>query len=319
MGHFLEIKCPVCGGTPLVFLFIVEDYISSHFFDLYRCAKCDVGLTMAREERDSIDPMRYYGERYYGKRKGFVGGFINYARARSVKSFLKKMPQPVVIDVGCGNGSLMLELRKRGFEAFGTEVAPPEHFKTEALLFVRQIDFKEKVFPSGYADAVMFWHVLEHLLDPLLYLVEAERVLKKGGLVIIEVPNFKSWQARLFKANWLHLDAPRHVLHFSPESIILLLQMSGFTRISFHKGSFIYGYFGYLQSFLNTVSAKKNLFFDFLNGKVTIGMLVSRHTKDLILNVICFFPALILGGALFFGEITVGQSGIMLAVAEKGS
>ena len=85
---------------------------------------------------------------------------------------------------------------------------------------------------------------------------------------IIEVPNRESWQSRLTKNNWFHLDVPRHVSHFNPKSIAVLLNLSGFSVLKINHFSFIYGIFGFTQSILNLFTKRKNLLFDFLNGKI---------------------------------------------------
>ncbi len=306
--------CPACKGS-MLFRFPARDYISSHVFAIYGCDQCGLGQTAGGPEGASL--MEYYGARYYGKRKGFVGGLINRARIRIVRKALKGISHPLVLDVGCGNGSLIAHLRERGIEATGTEVAPPEHFQKSALPFIRLVDFKNSGFEAGSADVIMLWHVLEHLEEGEKYLAEAARVLKRGGSLIIEVPNYDSWQAKLFKANSLHLDVPRHVLHFSVRSMTLFLQHAGFTTFRFKGGSLIYGYFGAFQSLLNAVSTRKNLFFDLLNGKIGFRTLVTNHPKDVALNGIFFIPALIVGGILLIAESIAGKSGIMLVVAQK--
>ena len=48
-----------------------------------------------------------------------------------------------------------------------------------------------------------------------------------GGLVLVSLPNFGSWQARRFRADWFHLDLPRHRSHFTARGIETLLRRAG--------------------------------------------------------------------------------------------
>jgi SAM-dependent methyltransferase len=92
-------------------------------------------------------------------------------------------------------------------------------------------------FPDGFFDVVTMWHVLEHLPDPAAALAEARRVLQADGLLVIEVPNLGSLTFRLCRERWWPLDVPRHLLHFTPQTLGRLLDAGGFEvvrRQDFH-------------------------------------------------------------------------------------
>jgi SAM-dependent methyltransferase len=80
---------------------------------------------------------------------------------------------------------------------------------------------------SGF-DAVAFQHALEHVVDPRDDLVRARELLRPGGLLLVAVPNFGSWQRRRFGAAWFHLDLPRHRTHFTSAGLGRLLAACGF-------------------------------------------------------------------------------------------
>jgi SAM-dependent methyltransferase len=79
-------------------------------------------------------------------------------------------------------------------------------------------------------------HVLEHINNPAELLKEIFRILKSDGKVVIEVPNYDSLEARLFREKWSAIDAPRHLYLFTPSTLIKLLEQSGFEveRVGFN-------------------------------------------------------------------------------------
>jgi len=79
------------------------------------------------------------------------------------------------------------------------------------------------------------WHVLEHLPNPLEALAEVSRLLKPGGWFIAMVPNIASFEFQIFQADWLHLDLPRHLYHFSPRTLQQMLEKANLAalRIAF--------------------------------------------------------------------------------------
>lgn len=80
---------------------------------------------------------------------------------------------------------------------------------------------------DGNFDAVVFQHSLEHVAEPLEDVRLAAERLRPGGLLLVSLPNFGSWQAQRFGSNWFHLDLPRHRSHFTARGIDLLLRRAG--------------------------------------------------------------------------------------------
>jgi len=78
----------------------------------------------------------------------------------------------------------------------------------------------------------VFHHSLEHTLDPLGDLTKACVALRPDGLALVTVPNFASWQRRLFRDRWYHLDLPRHRTHFTSAGLRIALQRAGLNVIS---------------------------------------------------------------------------------------
>jgi len=132
-------------------------------------------------------------------------------------------------------------LEREGFDAAG--------FPAGATLHLGPLD-RQPFAPRSF-HLITLWHVLEHLADPGPVLQQLSGLLAPGGLLVIAVPNIGSLQARLFGANWFHLDLPRHLWHFSPWSLEPLWRSAGLQSVSESGLSAEQNPFGFVQSLLN--------------------------------------------------------------------
>jgi SAM-dependent methyltransferase len=80
--------------------------------------------------------------------------------------------------------------------------------------------------PSTF-EVVTMWHSLEHVHDPLAVLREAYHLLIPGGRLVVACPNIDSWAFRRYVEHWFVLDLPRHLTHFTPTTLAVLLQTAG--------------------------------------------------------------------------------------------
>ena len=71
-------------------------------------------------------------------------------------------------------------------------------------------------------DVITMWHVLEHVPNLLEYIAKLKLLLKENGVLIVAVPNHKSYDATYYKEWWAAYDVPRHLWHFSKKSISVL-------------------------------------------------------------------------------------------------
>lgn len=150
-----------------------------------------------------------------------------------------------ILDVGCGNGNIMLQLLKMGYENVrGIEYA--EFMFKKALqkyphLKIEQGD-AEKLsnFKDSSVDMVISCHVLEHLPHPTLALRETSRVLKKGGYFVLGFPNGYHLNDRLLRQiQLLFYRRCDHLQRFSEKEMRQLLRKHGFEieSINVSKGS----------------------------------------------------------------------------------
>src|SRR5205823_10757107 len=81
---------------------------------------------------------------------------------------------------------------------------------------------------SASFDVITMWHSLEHVHHPMKILREAHRLLVPGGRLLVAVPNIDSLPFRWFGSAWYGLDLPRHLTHFAPWTLHLMLERAGF-------------------------------------------------------------------------------------------
>ncbi|MDD5772139.1 MAG: class I SAM-dependent methyltransferase [bacterium] len=306
-------RCFICSSENPDYLFSTKDYITGDTFSIFKCSKCGNSFTDPKPE----DIEKYYSKNYYGKRKSFAENLINYSRLQKINSLFgsNTRPLPLILDVGCGNGSFLSLLSKRGWPVCGTEVAPENNFACEELnskVFNKDLikcELEDKKF-----DIITMWHTFEHFSEPVDYLLEAGRILKDEGVLIIEVPNFKSWQARLTRGNWFHLDAPRHLAHYNPEGVSFLLNSTGFEAFKISHISFIYSLFGFIQSIINIFTKRNNLLFDLINKKIKITRI---NIKDIIITSFLIIPVSCVSIFAVFLESIYKRGGIVIIYARK--
>ena len=103
------------------------------------------------------------------------------------------------------------------------------------------------------------------------YLEIISRIIKPGGYVVMAFPNIDSFQSRLFKGNWFHLDPPRHLFFFSRKDFVHHMAEYGLSKIKEKHFSLEYNPYGWQQSILNKVFGKRDILYEHLkNNKIYV-------------------------------------------------
>lgn len=128
-----------------------------------------------------------------------------------------KPPGKHLLDYGSGIGDFLSAARQRSWNAKGIEVSGLARTTAENK-GLRIYKNQEEASNATY-DVITLWHVLEHLSDPIEMCGWFIKHLSSRGLLFVAVPNHCSWDAKFYQEFWAAYDVPRHLWHFSRESI----------------------------------------------------------------------------------------------------
>jgi SAM-dependent methyltransferase len=207
-------------------------------FDIRVCTNCGTGKTFPIAQEDELGAF-------------YEGGYGNFQDVEEDPSLLKLimaipsrlyqwrlrncMPLSAArgggrfLDIGCGSGWVSELFAKDGWEVEGIEPSPVACAETAARgIKVHQGTINTVELPEESFDAVLFFHSLEHTVDPRHDLRRAARLLRPGGKMLIAVPNFGSAEAKRFGTYWYPLELPRHRTHFTDRGLAKLLESEGF-------------------------------------------------------------------------------------------
>ena len=160
---------------------------------------------------------------------------VNLFKKKATYGWNERFPKYVkngkALDIGCGNGTFLSFLKYYGWDVSGVELNPKaaevaqNHLGVE--IFVGELE--DASFEENSFDFIMLSHVVEHIPEPLEFLKLVFSLLKKGGTIYAEVPNYESFSQKYSQQCWYAWETPRHLLMFSPKTITELFEKAGFT------------------------------------------------------------------------------------------
>jgi 2-polyprenyl-3-methyl-5-hydroxy-6-metoxy-1,4-benzoquinol methylase len=207
-------------------------------FTVVQCQNCGLMRTNPRPTRQTI---AFYYPDDYGPHQvtPFVNAstqkqadnFWNLAAMRILDTESRKIPalRPGrMLEIGCASGAFLQLMAGRGWHVEGLETSEKAGKAARALGYSIRIGRLEDVpDPTELFDLVVGWHVLEHLYDPGLALRRLYGWTKPGGWLALSMPDASAWEFRVFAERWYSLDLPRHLFHFTPETLKSLLAKTG--------------------------------------------------------------------------------------------
>jgi len=223
--------CPTCGSND------ARHELDKDHMRLVRCRRCDlVYVTPTFDEahyktvyasaeyqeivRDlGIKSHQYRVERFGRERVALMAPHLTTERPR-------------YLDVGCSTGFVVEAARDAGWDAIGIDLNPSAiEFGRTRGLDLRAAALEDAGFANATFDVVSLFDVLEHLLDPVDTLRACTRLLRRGGIVFLYVPNYDS-ASRLLMGRDAHFIWPTHHLnYYTPVTIRDLMAREGLETV----------------------------------------------------------------------------------------
>ncbi len=235
-------NCPICNHSNSVLVIESQDFsLTQESFSIYHCTNCSLRYTSPVPNKTEIS--KYYKFIEYishtDVKEGWMNRLYHYVRNKTLAQKTKWVQSLFtghkghLLDIGAGTGAFAHAMHEKGWKVTGLE--PDAETRSKAFENYKiQLQSTDTIFdlPENEFEVISMWHVLEHVHDLKPYLNQCFKSLKKHGRLIIAVPNYTSFDAKYYKKYWAAYDLPRHLYHFSPKSMSILLNEFGFEIVT---------------------------------------------------------------------------------------
>jgi len=224
--------CIACGDSASLPYLEAPDRFHgrSEVYRLLRCPSCSL-VWLDRPPLPS-EMGQHYGPDY--DRSVAAAGEEPERWAGRYKVLAKHRSSGAILDLGCSAGGFLGGLRRPDWKLYGVEmsdsVARKARARCGAQVFVG--DILDAPFAPESFDVITCFHVFEHLYQPREVLARVADWLKPGGIFYAMMPNIDSAGCRIFGSHWYALELPRHLFHFSPNSLRILAESVGLSEVS---------------------------------------------------------------------------------------
>jgi 2-polyprenyl-3-methyl-5-hydroxy-6-metoxy-1,4-benzoquinol methylase len=241
-------------------------------FNIFQCRACGF---MQTEPQLTFGKLSSVYTSYYPKRNADLDGIVLASKNMPAKEeisrkglgttchFQAKKKQKV-LDIGCGTCQSLLEIKKIGAEAWGLD--PDKNslqVAKELKLRFHPGTIHNCTFPKRYFDLITASQVLEHEGNPIKFMEQCNKFLKKNGKIVLSFPNTNAFYRKLWGANWLHWHVPYHLNHFNKKSLEILAKKSGWKITSLKTITPNLWTVLQIRSYLNNVKeGKRDLMWD---------------------------------------------------------
>jgi len=185
----------------------------------------------------AIDYSLYHRDSDYRK---FERTFRNIFQLRFnlISKYIKSPGR--VLDIGASIGTFLSIYKDHGWEVLGID--PSRTTATKKGIKIINGYIEEVKFPENYFDLVILNHTLEHLDNPVLVLKKVNKILKKGGIVFVDVPNAGGLGSKILGSKWAFRCPEEHKWQFTKKSLSSVFKKSGFEILYWESRSGIFEY-----------------------------------------------------------------------------
>lgn len=236
-----EVECPLCANERATPTIEAPDSIpggSGLWFAVVQCRECGLCYTNPRPTPESIQ--QFYPSQYrphHAPVRPPRRLWSKFCMRSSVDEVAPPRHGPArLLDFGCGNGRYLRRMHRLGWQVLGMDCSKGavKRVRTEWGLPALVGSLPHAELEPGSFELITMRQSLEHLHDPLAVLEEARRLLSSTGRLLVMCPNIDSVPYRWFGHSWYGLDLPRHLVHFTPYTLFLMLDRAGFRMGEVH-------------------------------------------------------------------------------------
>ena len=228
-------KCPWCQSEKAHLHLKLNDYfLTQEPFEIMVCEDCGLLYTTPKPSDEKLGDY-YKSEEYYShqeNKEGFIPRIYEAVKSVNLKHKIaiatKEKKHGELLDIGCGVGDFLHFAEQNGWQCTGAEpsedaaVIAKNRVKGEIM---QPIDLEK--LPDESFDVITMWHVLEHVSDLQWQVNQLNKLLKKGGRLVIALPNYNSYDAQFYQDKWAAYDVPRHLNHFCQDFIANMFKING--------------------------------------------------------------------------------------------
>jgi len=289
-------KCRYCGSRLLEFVYYVDSY------ELIKCKKCKLLQTkVSTKELKNINYSKYnslYLNDYTNERSKEL--IIFY------KSIIKKIEKYYnkgkLLDYGCSTGLFLKTIKMLGdkWNLYGIDINKKSINRAKSSVKAKfNLGFlKKNTYQINFFNVITCFDVLEHDINLTKTIKILHIILKKKGIIIIQVPNYQSLMAYLTKDKWDWWCIPDHLYHFSIETITKVLVNNRFKIISL------------------TTRQPKHFFIENIRGVIRERLTNYQYLNKFIAKI-SYFLLYVLWLLLKIFDSKIKKGGLILIIAQK--
>ncbi len=234
----------------------LDDFCLIDSFQYVKCTKC--GLLFIKNTADTEILYRsYIGKGFKKFRRQLLNRYRKFrnskdfaahmARTKKITDFASSMyahdtsDHIKLFDIGCNKGFLLANALKRNWDVYGNELVGEiitpfinAHHSITDHIYIGKLEDVESGLESNYFDIITAIDIVEHFEDPYKDIATMYRVLKPGGLIIIQTPDTSSQNATKYKCEWGALRPLEHIVVFNKDNLEIALGAAGFSSIINH-------------------------------------------------------------------------------------
>ena len=220
--------CPVCSSSKLKFERKIKKY------SLEKCVSCGIVFVSPRPYNKDVSDL-------YVDRSDDLDKLISIYQRTAIfkipeyKKHLDLISRLLpgkgrLLDFACGAGHFFEQAQIAGWDAHGSELGNWAKIACESRnvsnIHIGQL--QDINFPDEHFDVVYAAQVFEHLSNPRNDIKEISRILRSGGILYANVPNYRTLSIMLGKDRFTFNEPPQHINYFTPKSFAYMIKSSGF-------------------------------------------------------------------------------------------